>query len=118
MAEPIPHQVFAETLAQDYVRELRELHPGIVEEWERQRADALASGDPEAEWPDTQSATGIAWWLESEIPIATEYIDSSTDEQYADQEKRLRHFCAAAAHLIRRFLADGVVWVDNTKEIL
>ena len=68
------------------VDELRTTYPGIVEEWERQRADG------NDDWPHFQTVTGLQWWLDSEVVQTQHFIlDDETG-----REQALQAFCLTA----------------------
>jgi hypothetical protein len=60
-------------VAHQLVHGLRTAYASVVEEWERQRTGAIASG--EDGWPDFQTASGALWWLDSEVTIAQDFIE-------------------------------------------
>jgi hypothetical protein len=71
MSEQLP--TTPDALAAQLVQGLRMAYPGTVEEWERQRTEALASG--EDGWPDFQTVDGALWWPDSEVTIAEGFIE-------------------------------------------
>jgi len=83
-------------VARQLVHGLRTAYPGIVEEWERQRTDALASG--EDGWPDYQTAGDALWWLESEVRQAEGFIEG--DE--SGREQAIADYCRNAAEQLPR----------------
>lgn len=70
---------------------LREAYPGIVEEWERQRADG------NEDWPGFETPGGVAWWLDSEITQTNAFMPD--DE--TGTEKALQQFCLDALQYLR-----------------
>lgn len=95
MTERLPASADPAALATQLVHDLHTAHPGIVEEWERQRTDAIASG--EEDWPDFDSADGALWWLESEITQAESFI--AGDE--TGQEQAIAAYCMNAVAKLR-----------------
>lgn len=68
------------------IGDLRDRYPGVVEEWERQRADG------NEDWPYYHSAAGLSWWLDSEVTQTNEFLpydDTGT-------ERALQQFCLTA----------------------
>src|SRR5690242_956379 len=95
MSEHQPIPVTPDALAAQLVQVLRITYPGIVEEWERQRADAMASG--EDGWPGLQTASDARWWLESEIRQAESFIDGDA----TGREQAIADYCRNAAEQLR-----------------
>jgi hypothetical protein len=107
MSERLPLPDDPTTLAAQLVHELRATHPGIVEEWERQRTDAMAAG--EDDWPDTESARGALWWLESEVTLAKSFMrDDPTG-----REQVIAAYCTGAAEQLRAAIRRQVHGTSN-----
>jgi hypothetical protein len=105
--------------AHQLVYGLRTTYPGVVEEWERQRTDAIASG--EDGWLDFQTASGALWRLDAEVTIAQDFIEG--DE--TGKERAIADYCTNAAEQLRIALRtqsprqpepmlelDAVTWID------
>jgi hypothetical protein len=67
--------------------ELRTTFPGIVEEWERQRAD-----NPDWGFPPFDTSETLSWWLHSELPLTEEF----GRHDLTGAEQRLAAFCLEA----------------------
>lgn len=91
---------------------LRAAYPGVVEEWERQRTDAIASG--EDGWPDLQTASGALWWLESEIAVAEGYV---RDDETGTEQGIIDH-CKSAMEQLRATLKDQLSAPEPEPEIV
>lgn len=76
---------------------LREAHPGVVEEWERQRADG------NEDWPGFETSADLAWWLDSEALVAGSW-SRTDDAEHAAHERALQRFCLDA---LRYLLESG-----------
>lgn len=92
---PSPDEV-----AHQLVYGLRSAYPGVVGEWERQRTDAIASG--EDGWPDFQTANGALWWLESEVTVAEGFVED--DE--TGTERAIIEYCTSAVKQLQAALKD------------
>src|SRR6476469_5150290 len=78
------------------ISDFRTDHPGIVEEWERQREEALAEGDLEDDWPEINSPDGLAWWLDSEIRLSQDIASGwYSDAETLERERGIEAHCLA-----------------------
>jgi hypothetical protein len=68
------------------INELKAAYSGVVEEWERQRAD-----NPDWVFPDYRTASGLGWWLRSEVDMVTDFTDEPSDT-----DKAIAEFCMKA----------------------
>jgi nicotinamidase-related amidase len=77
------------------ISDFRSDHPSIVEEWERQREDALEHDDPAEDWPAITTPDGLAWWLHSEIDVAEEYQRRQYSAEDNQRERGIAAYCLA-----------------------
>lgn len=73
------------------ITELRTTFPGIVEEWERQRADG------NEDWPTYDTPQGLRWWLFSEYDLTRDF---SRDDD-TGVEQKLGAYCLEAAQRLQ-----------------
>ncbi len=95
----------SERYIEQLIDDFRTDHPGIVEEWERQRADALEGGEPREDWPDQNTPDGLAWWLTSEVSLAREMAGRYPDG--VERERGIEHYCLAALDDLKRMMASN-----------
>lgn len=87
-------EVSGETGAPHILDALEEACPGIVGEWERQRADG------NEDWPDFHTEAALAWWLDAEARLAENWSRDDNDE--TGRKRAHQAFCFTAL----RYLCD------------